>query len=163
MDVIKPVYDTLKIAGSSSGYKHSQESKDKRSLSLKGKYTGINSPLFGRTHTEQTKELMSSMRKAQDNYFYGKTHTDESKELIRQKATGRKHLPSTLEKMSKIEGNPVNIYEKCDSEGFKFIGNFISARKAAIFLGISGSTIIKYMHSGEVFKDRYKFSGKAPE
>ena len=163
MDIIKPVYNTLKIAGSSSGYKHSQESKDKRSLSLKGKYTGINSPLFGRTHTEQTKELMSSMRKAQDNYFYGKTHTDESKELIRQKATGRKHLPSTLEKMSKIKGNPVNIYEKCDSEGFKFIGNFISARKAAIFLGISGSTIIKYMHSGEVFKDRYKFSGKAPE
>jgi hypothetical protein len=39
MDMIKPVYNTLKIAGSSSGYKHTQESKDKRSLSLKGKYT----------------------------------------------------------------------------------------------------------------------------
>jgi len=57
--------------------------------------------------------------------------------------------------MSKVKGNPVNIYEKCYSEGFKFIGNFISARKAGLFLGICGSTIIKYMHSGGVFKDRY--------
>jgi group I intron endonuclease len=163
MDIIKPVYNTLKIAGSSSGYKHTQESKDKRSLSLKGKYIGTNSPLYGRTHTEQTKELMSSMRKGQDNYFYGKTHTDETRELMKQKATGRKHLPSTLEKMSKVKGNPVNVYEKCNSEGFKLIGNFISARKAGLFLGISGSTIIKYMHSGEIFKDRYKLSGQAPK
>ena len=48
MDNLKPVYNTLKIAGSSSGYKHTQESKDKRSLSLKGKYTGTDSPLYGR-------------------------------------------------------------------------------------------------------------------
>jgi group I intron endonuclease len=163
MDIIKPVYNTLKIAGSSSGYKHTQESKDKRSLSLKGKYTGTNSLLYGTNHTEQTKELMSSMRKGQDNYFYGKTHTHESKELMEQKAIGRKHSPSTLEKMSKVKGNPVNIYENCNSEGFNLIGNFISARKAGLFLGISGSTIIKYMHSGEVFKDRYQFSGQAPK
>jgi len=179
MDIIKPVYNTLKIAGSSSGYKHTQESKDKRSLGLKGKYTGTNSSLYGTTHTDKTKELMSSMRRGQDNYFYGKTHTDETRELMKQKAIpcgdapgipkgipfgiGRKHLPSTLEKMSKTKGNPVNIYERCNSEGFKFIGNFISARKAGLFLGISGSTIIKYMHSGEVFKDRYKFSGQPPK
>ena len=79
---------------------------------------------------------------------------------MKQKAMGRKHLPSVLEKISKVKGNPVNLYEKCNSEGFKFIGNFISARKAGLFLGISGSTIIKYMHSGGVFKDRYKFSGQ---
>jgi len=83
--------------------------------------------------------------------------TDETREFMKQKARGRKHLPSTLEKMSKTRGNPVNIYEKCNLQGFKFIENFISARKAGLFLGISGSTIIKYMHSGEVFKDRYKF------
>jgi len=163
MDIIKPVYNTLKIAGSSSGYKHTQESKDKRSLSLKGKYTGTNSLLYGRTHNEQTKELMSSMRKGEDNYFYGKNHTDNTKEFMEQKTTGRKDLPCTLEKMSKVNGNPINIYEKCDSEGFKFIGNFISARKAGLFLGISGSTILKYMRSGEVFKYRYKFSGKDPK
>lgn len=58
--------------------------------------------------------------------------------------------------------NPVNIFEKVDSEGFKFIGNFISARRAGQFLGVSGSAIIKYMHSGEVYKDRYRLSSQAP-
>ena len=32
MDIIKPVYNTLKIAGSSSGYKHTQETKQKLKL-----------------------------------------------------------------------------------------------------------------------------------
>ena len=62
--------------------------------------------------------------------------------------------------MSKIRGKPVNIYEKVSSEGFKLIGCFISARRAAKFLNISGSTVIRYMNSGEIFKDRYKFSSK---
>lgn len=61
---------------------------------------------------------------------------------------------------SSKRGNPVNIYEKCTSEGFKLIGSFVSARRAGKFLGISGSTILTYMKSGTVFKDRYKFSPK---
>ena len=160
IDTLNPVYNTLKIAGSSSGYKHTQESKDKRSKILKGVYTGTKSLLYGRTHRDDTKDLMSLSKKGINNPLYGKIHTNETKELMRQKALGRQHLPSTLEKMSKVSGNPVNIYEKCSNEGFKLIGNFISARKAGLFLGISGTTIIKYMHSGEIFKDRYKFSSK---
>lgn len=57
-------------------------------------------------------------------------------------------------------GNPVNVYEKCDSSGFKLIGSFVSPRRAGKFLDISGSSIIKYMHSGAIFKDRYKFSSR---
>ena len=63
-------------------------------------------------------------------------------------------------KMNAWIGNPVNIYEKFSSEGFKLIGCFVSARRAAKFLGISGSTVIKYKNSGEIFKNRYKFSSK---
>jgi len=43
------------------------------------------------------------------------------------------------------DGHPVNIYEKCSSEGFKLIGSFVSARRASKFLDISGSTVVKYM------------------
>ena len=50
--------------------------------------------------------------------------------------------------MSEKRGNPVNIYEKCSSEGFKLIGSFVSARRAVKFLDMSGSTVIKYMNSG---------------
>ena len=44
--------------------------------------------------------------------------------------------------------------------GFKLIGNFVSVRRAGKFLGISGSTVIRYMNLGEIFKERYKFSSK---
>jgi hypothetical protein len=62
--------------------------------------------------------------------------------------------------MSTKHGNPVNIYEKCDSEGFKLIGSLVSARRVGKFIGISGSTVNRYVNSGAIFKDRYKFSSK---
>jgi group I intron endonuclease len=127
---------------------------------LKGIYTGDKSALFGRFHTEDTKQKMSLSRGGENNPLFGKTHSVDTKELMRQKALNRKHSCETLDKMSKTRGNPVNIYEKCSSDGFELIGSFVSARRAAKFLGISGSTIIRYMHSGDIYKDRYKFSSK---
>jgi group I intron endonuclease len=107
-----------------------------------------------------TRELMCSKRKGELNPLYGKSHSEESKELMRQKALGRKYSEEMKLLMSSKRGNLVNIYEKCTSEGFKLIGSFVSARRAGKFLGISGSTIIRYMESGTIFKDRYKFSSK---
>lgn len=101
---------------------------------------------------------MSLQRKGENNYFYGKTHSDHSKEIMRQKALDRKHSIETKYKMSKAHGNPGYVYEKTDLEGFKLIGSFVSARRAAKFLDMSGTTVIKYMKSGEVFKNIYKFS-----
>ena len=57
--------------------------------------------------------------------------------------------------------SPVYIFEKCSSEGFQQIGWFVSARRAGKLLGLSGSTIIKYRQSGEIFKERYKFSARS--
>jgi len=62
--------------------------------------------------------------------------------------------------MSANKGYPVYIYEKCDIDGFKLIGSFVSIRRAAKFLDISSSTIRLYINSGKIFKDRYKFSSK---
>jgi hypothetical protein len=59
---------------------------------------------------------------------------------------------------TRARGNPVNIYEKCSAEGFKLIGSFVSARRAAIFLELSKNTVIKYMNSGAIYKNRFKFS-----
>ena len=158
LDKLEPKYNILKIAGSSLGYIHSQVSKQKRSKALKGVYVGIKSPLFGKNHTIETKNKMSLQRKGENNYFYGKTHSELTKENMRQKALDRKHSIETKDKISKAHGNPVYVYEKTDLEGFKLIGSFVSARRAAKFLDMSGTTVIKYMKSGEVFKNRYKFS-----
>nr|AKB93438.1 GIY-YIG endonuclease [Fusarium graminearum]AKB93494.1 GIY-YIG endonuclease [Fusarium graminearum]AKB93552.1 GIY-YIG endonuclease [Fusarium graminearum]AKB93607.1 GIY-YIG endonuclease [Fusarium graminearum]AKB93773.1 GIY-YIG endonuclease [Fusarium graminearum] len=160
MDKLNPRYNTLKIAGSSSGHKLSEETKTKISKSLKGVYIQEKSALYGRTHTEETKALMSSNNSNENNPFFGKTHSLETKELMRQKALGRKHSEETLLKMSTSRGHLVYIHEKCDSEGFKLIGSFVSIRKAAKFLDISANTVRLYINSGEIFKDRYKFTGE---
>lgn len=161
LDKLNPKYNTLKIAGSSSGYKHTEETKNKISQSLKGVYVKEKSALFGRTHTEETKLLMSLNKTKENNPLFGKTHSDETKELIRQKALGRKHSEETLLKMSSSKGYPVYIYEKYDSEGFNLIGSFVSIRRAAKFLEISSNTVRLYINSGEIFKNRYKFSSSA--
>ena len=155
MDKLNPKYNTLKIAGSSSGHKLTEETKAKISKSLKGIYVGEKSSLFGRTHTKETKALMSLTRATMNNL--GKIHTEETKELMRQKALGRKHSEETLLKMSIARGYSVDILEKCDSEGFKLIGSFVSIRKAAKFLEISANTVKLYINSGKIFKNRYKF------
>lgn len=127
---LNPQYNILKIAKNSLNFKHSEE----------------------------TKKLMS-LKKAKDNNLLSeKTHSKGTINLIKQKVLGRIHYENT--NMSAIRGNPVNIYEKCTSKGFKLIGSFISARRAGKFLDISGNTIIKYKNSGEIYKDRYKFSSK---
>jgi len=77
---------------------------------------------------------------------------------MRQKVLGRKHFENSKLKLNVVSGNPVNIYEKFSSEGFNLIGSFVSVRRAGKFLGLSGSTVIKYLNSGEIFKNRYKFS-----
>jgi hypothetical protein len=95
-----------------------------------------------------------------EQYYFDKLNPEYNILKIAGSSTNYKHSEETKLKMSTISGNPVNIYEKSSSEGFKLIGSFVSARRASKFLGISGSTVIKYMNSGEIFKERYKFSSK---
>ena len=157
MDKLNPKYNTLKIGGCSLGRKLSEQTKIKISKSLKGIYTKEKSAAFGRIASEETRAKMSSKRRGMNNPLFGKVHSD-TKELMKQKALGRKHSEETLLKMSTKKGYPVYIYEKCDNTGFKLIGNFVSIRKAANFIGISANTVKSYVNSGSIFKERYKFT-----
>lgn len=87
----QPEYNILKIAGSSQGFNHSEETKAKISKALKGIFIGEKSALFGRLHKEKTKEQMSLKKAGQNNPLYGKIHSEDTKDLMRQKALGRKH------------------------------------------------------------------------
>lgn len=159
-DKLEPKYNLLKVAGSSLNHIHSEETKAKISKALKGVCVKDKSPLFGKSHSKKTKELMSLKNGGVNNSLFGKSQSEKTKELMRQKALGRKHSDETLLKMSVAKGSSVNIYEKCDKEGFKLIGCFISIKKAANFIGISKSTVTRYKNSGEIFKDRYRFSSQ---
>jgi hypothetical protein len=61
-----------------------------------------------------------------NNPLFGKTHSANSKELIRQKALNRIFSEETKLKMSAIHGHPININEKSSSGKFNLIGNFVS-------------------------------------
>ena len=76
--------------------------------------------------SDTTREILSSNRKGELNPLYGKSHSEETKELMREKALGRKYSEETKLLMSSKRGNPVNIYEKCSSEGYELIGSFVS-------------------------------------
>lgn len=65
--------------------------------------------------SDTTREILSSNRKGELNPLYGKSHSEETKELMREKALGRKYSEETKLLMSSKRGNPVNIYEKCSS------------------------------------------------
>ena len=54
--------------------------------------------------------------------------------------SNKKELNNAISAIPKGVGKPINIYEKCDSSGFKLIGSFVSARRAGLFLGLSAST-----------------------
>ena len=158
LDKLNPSYNILKLAGSSKGFKHSEETKAKISKSLKGIYTGNKSALFGRVHSEETKILMSLKKAGDKNPIFGKTLSDKTKELIKQRALGRTLSEETKALLSLKHGNPVNLYEKNYTGEFSLIGSFVSVRKAAKFLDISAGTVTRYMQSGKLFKDKYKFS-----
>jgi hypothetical protein len=65
---------------------------------------------------------------------------------------------SNKKEISPLIQSPIYISEKCSKEGFKVIGCFFSAKKIAHFLGTSSNAIIKLKNSGEIYKDRYKFT-----
>jgi len=159
LDNLNPIYNILKTAGVYAvDFTHTEETKSHLSKSLKGVYGGEKSYWYGKKLSSETKALMSSKKAKENNPLFGKKHSEETKDLMREKALGRKHSEDTKLIMSSKRGSLVNILERCDKEGFKLIGSFVSARKAGIFLGISGSTVVKYMKSGEIFKYKYKFS-----
>lgn len=59
LDLLNPSYNILKYAYSSEGYKHTLEAIKKISLAKKGKFIKEDNSFYGKTHTEEVKELMS--------------------------------------------------------------------------------------------------------
>jgi hypothetical protein len=89
--------------------------------------------------------------------LYDKTHTEKTNEYTKQDILGKICSKETKVLVDKKHGNLIYIYEK-DFGEFILIGSFISVRKAAKFLDISPGTVTRYVQSGKIFKDRYRFS-----
>src|SRR5574338_59174 len=62
IDSLTPEYNILPIAGSRLGSRHTEKTKTKISGSLIGKISGNNNPMFGKSHSSETKNLMSTIK-----------------------------------------------------------------------------------------------------
>jgi group I intron endonuclease len=51
--------------------------------------SGEHNPMFGKTHTKETKDKISEKISGSNNPFYGKNHSDESKQKIGKASLGR--------------------------------------------------------------------------
>lgn len=71
-DKLEPQYNTLIIAGSSLAFYHSEDTKSKISIALKGIYIGDKSALLARSHLDETKELMSLKKAGEKKSFIWK-------------------------------------------------------------------------------------------
>jgi len=87
IDTYKPYYNISPSVNSTTGYKHTEESKEKMSISKKELYiNGFKVWNVGISPTQEVKEKISNSLKGrfegENHPFYGKKHTEEAKKIM---------------------------------------------------------------------------------
>jgi group I intron endonuclease len=153
-------YNFNPIAGSSLGYKHTDDTRAQISDSK----SGALNPMFEKTHTEETRAQMSESQQLVDrsganNPMYGKTHTQETRVKISASMTGKTHSEETRAKMSdanKGANNPISIQVNVVSAVNNQLEHSFSSQVACgKWLGVSEGTVRNYIKSGKVFRKQY--------
>jgi group I intron endonuclease len=117
---------------------------------------------LGAKHNERTKELMKHMNTEDKNPFYGKTHSNEFKEFMKMRMSGSNNpmagkLVTELVKQAikDTQNQRVYLYDSNTIELMKVYSSQIEFIKE---LHVSPKTVIKYLKSGEVWRERYIIS-----
>ena len=137
IDFITPSYNILTTAGNWSNHHHSEYAKIK-----------ISNFRTGKSHSEETKKLMSLTRREKNNSFYGKTHSEETKNLMRAYQSSRTFDPKP--------GIFVNLY----SSENELLLVFKSIREAARYFNVNPRTININLDSNKLFMDKYYLKRK---
>lgn len=132
--LIDDLYNFTTTATSIAGYKHTDEAKLKM---LKRYEDKSNHPMYGKRHTDTALKLIS--KPGVLNPMFGKTHNEATRKII-------------SDKMSKYP-NGVGIYDLNGNLVKKFKNNV----KLANYLNISKVTVGKYLNSGLIYKEKYRF------
>ncbi len=107
INLLTPQYNILKIAGSTLGFKHTEETLIKMSEAKSGENHPMSSiigeyhPSFGKTHSEETKALISESIKGKNHPLHDKTHSAETKLKISESLKGKTHSVESRAKISK--------------------------------------------------------------
>jgi len=162
MDLLKPIYNILPIAGSPLGRVFSLATRIK-----------IGKSKLGFTHSEETKALMSKLA-------LGRDFSDITRARLSQSRKGKKLSLETITKMSvaklgikrtketidkittyqstrvkqPVPGTKLSVTDLNSNE----IVIYESVRKAAVALGTNHTTIRNYLKSKKAYKERYLFT-----
>lgn len=167
IDLLKPVLNINPTAGSSLGFKHSNETKELlaklrtgKSLSDETKqllselFSGELNPFWGKTHNLDTLTRMKLSKIGELNPMYGK---DKSPEFLEQMYKnkqgsnnpmwGKTHSEETLDKMRKS----VYVYDALTMELIKKYESTVSIKND---LRMGYDTLKKYLNSNKPFKGK---------
>jgi len=126
-------YNFLPTAGSSLGYLHSEETKQK-----------ISSTLAGYQHSEEAKANMSEAKKGENHALFGKSHTEGTRQQISDSLTGRKLNAEHRKRISTALSTPIYVF---DSNTQKLLATYSGIVAASKALKIYNQTIKKYLTS----------------
>lgn len=76
-----------KIRQSLLGFKHTDETKRKKSIA----FQGVQHPLYGITCSEETKKKISEAQAGRKHWFYGQKHSEETLQKMRNSKLGKKN------------------------------------------------------------------------
>jgi len=167
IDLLKPVLNLNPTAGSSLGFKHSDETKallanlrTGKSLSEKTKqllselFSGELNPFWGKTHNLDTLTRMKLSKIGELNPMYGKEKSPEFIEQMHKDKHGsnnpmwgKTHSEGTLNKMRKS----VYVYDALIMELIKEYNSSVTAKED---LKIGYDTLKKYLNSNKPFKGK---------
>jgi group I intron endonuclease len=166
INLLKPAYNILKVAGSSLGYKHDDEAKKKISDANKGE----NHPNFGKTHSEETRANMSASHMGRTKSLEHKANIGEAlkgKNNPMFGRTGKNHpmfgKTQSEETISKITGSQPNSKKIEVSDLYlNSKTTYDSMGAASRALNISVSRISMYFNRNQIkpYKGRYVFTRK---
>ena len=128
----KYIFNFKLDANSMLGFKHSKISREKTKQRMNS-----NHPMKGKFHSEESKMKISLSKIGLKNPMYGKSHSEESRMKI-----------SLAVSLGKVE-----IYDLSN----KLINTFDNATLASKYLNIHKSTVNRYIKSGKIYKNQYKF------
>lgn len=100
LDYYQPEYNICKIAGSSLGVKHTEETKRKM-CENHANFSGTNHPQYGKQLSEETKHKISEAQRGSKHYLYGKELNDDWRKKISKGKMGWRPSEETRKRMSK--------------------------------------------------------------
>jgi len=110
--------------------------------------------MFGKTHTNETKALLTLYNKGDKNPMFGKTHTDETKLKIKlslmKRFQNKKESKSSFVK-TVLDKNKIGIF----NENLELIETFSDGMAMSKKYNIPKSTLYRYLKTGKLYNKKY--------